>query len=213
MLAAQSFDGVLMDCQMPVLDGYAATRQLRRQSRLQALPVIAMTANAMVGDRDKAIAAGMDDHIAKPIKVEEMFATLARWIRPAATGAEVSGSGVDGGRDPLAGVAGIDCRAGVAAMMGDDALYRHLLRMFRDRETDFARRFQAARNNGAPAAAMRMAHDLKSVSGSLAVVAVHEAAADLERACIAGADDAAIEPLVRTVDGRLAPVIAQLRGL
>jgi CheY-like chemotaxis protein/HPt (histidine-containing phosphotransfer) domain-containing protein len=210
MLAAQAFDGVLMDCQMPVLDGYAATRELRRQSRWQSLPVIAMTANAMVGDRDKAIAAGMDDHIAKPIKVEEMFATLARWIRPAATGADASG---DVRRDPLAGVAGIDCRAGVAAMMGDDALYRHLLRMFRDRETDFARRFQAARDNGATAAAMRMAHDLKSVSGSLAVVAVHEAAADLERACLAGADDAAIEPLVRNVDGRLGPVIEQLRAL
>ncbi|MFL6628900.1 MAG: response regulator [Vitreoscilla sp.] len=213
MLATQPFDGVLMDCQMPVLDGYAATRELRRQSRWQALPVIAMTANAMVGDRDKAIAAGMDDHIAKPIKVEEMFATLARWIRPAAAGAGASGAAVDGGRNPLAGVAGIDSRAGVAAMMGDDALYRHLLRMFRDRETDFAQRFQAARDKGAAGAAMRMAHDLKSVTGSLAVVAVHEAAADLERACMAGADDAAIAPLVRTVDGRLGPVIAQLRGL
>jgi CheY-like chemotaxis protein/HPt (histidine-containing phosphotransfer) domain-containing protein len=213
MLAAQPFDGVLMDCQMPVLDGYAATRELRRQSRWKALPVIAMTANAMVGDRDRAIAAGMDDHIAKPIKVEEMFATLARWIRPAADGVAAPAAAVDAGRNPLTGVAGIDCRAGVAAMMGDDALYRHLLRMFRDRETDFAQRFQAARDNGAAEAAMRMAHDLKSVSGSLAVVAVHEAAADLERACIAGADDDILAPLVRTVDGRLGPVIAQLQDL
>jgi CheY-like chemotaxis protein/HPt (histidine-containing phosphotransfer) domain-containing protein len=214
MLAAQPFDGVLMDCQMPVLDGYAATRELRRQSRWHALPVIAMTANAMVGDRDRAIAAGMNDHIAKPIKVEEMFATLARWIRPSAADANAPGAApAETGRDPLASVAGIDCRAGVAAMMGDDALYRHLLRMFRDRENDFAQRFQAARDNGAAGAATRMAHDLKSVSGSLAVVAVHEAAADLERACMAGADDAVLAPLVRTVDGRLGPVIAQLRGL
>jgi CheY-like chemotaxis protein len=214
MLAVHAFDGVLMDCQMPVLDGYAATRELRRQARWHALPVIAMTANAMVGDRDRAIAAGMDDHIAKPIRIEEMFSTLARWIRPAAGGVDAPGAAqAEAGRDPLASVAGIDCRAGVAAMMGDDALYRHLLRMFCDREIDFAQRFQAARDNGAAAAAMRMAHDLKSVSGSLAVVAVHEAAADLERACMAGADDAAIAPLVRTVDGRLGPVIAQLRGL
>ena len=214
MLAARSFDGVLMDCQMPVLDGYAATRELRRNARWQALPVIAMTANAMVGDRDRALAAGMNDHIAKPIKIDEMFATLARWIRPAAADAGAAGiAGVEAGPDALADLSGIDCRAGIAAMMGDEALYRHLLRMFRDREGDFAQRFRTARERGAAAAALRMAHDLKSVSGSLAVVAVHETAVDLEHACLAGADDAAIARLVSDVDGRLAPVIAQLRAL
>jgi CheY-like chemotaxis protein len=82
ILGTQSFDGVLMDCQMPVLDGYEATAILRREPALRGLPIIAMTANAMVGDRDKALAAGMDDHIGKPIKVAEMFATLSRWISP-----------------------------------------------------------------------------------------------------------------------------------
>jgi CheY-like chemotaxis protein len=72
-----------MDCQMPVLDGYEATRRLRRQPQWQDLPVIAMTADAMVGDREKALAAGMNDHIVKPIRVDEMYATLARWVRPA----------------------------------------------------------------------------------------------------------------------------------
>jgi PAS domain S-box-containing protein len=80
MLAQRDFDAVLMDCQMPVMDGYAATRALRQQARWRSLPVIAMTANAMVGDRDAALAAGMNDHIAKPINVAEMFATLARWV-------------------------------------------------------------------------------------------------------------------------------------
>jgi len=82
MLDRQRFDVVLMDCLMPIMDGYAATRALRLRPGLEALPVIALTANAMVGDRDKALAAGMSDHIAKPIKVDELFATLARWIRP-----------------------------------------------------------------------------------------------------------------------------------
>ena len=85
MLASGSYDGVLMDCQMPVLDGYEATRRLRQQSQWQDLPVIAMTADALVGDREKALAAGMNDHIVKPIQVDEMYATLARWVRPAAT--------------------------------------------------------------------------------------------------------------------------------
>ena len=88
MLGRQHFDGVLMDCQMPVMDGYAATRALRQRPQWRELPVIAMTANAMVGDREKVLAAGMNDHVAKPIKVEELFATLARWVRPAVVGPE-----------------------------------------------------------------------------------------------------------------------------
>jgi PAS domain S-box-containing protein len=86
MLDRDQFDGVLMDCQMPVMDGYAATRALRQRPQLQDLPVVAMTANAMIGDRDKVLAAGMNDHIAKPIVVEDLFATLARWVRPGAAG-------------------------------------------------------------------------------------------------------------------------------
>ncbi len=83
-LADEAFDGVLMDCQMPVMDGYTATRRLREQPRFRDLPVIAMTANAMAGDREKVLAAGMNDHIPKPINVEQMLKTMARWIKPAA---------------------------------------------------------------------------------------------------------------------------------
>jgi signal transduction histidine kinase/ActR/RegA family two-component response regulator len=96
MLDRHRFDAVLMDCLMPVMDGYAATRALRQRPELRGLPVIALTANAMVGDRDKALAAGMSDHIAKPVKVDELFATLARWIRP---GAAAGGGGPAGNVD------------------------------------------------------------------------------------------------------------------
>jgi len=77
------FDAVLMDCQMPVMDGYTATRAIRANPAWKDIPVIAMTANAMVGDREKVLQAGMCDHIAKPLNVEAMFTTLARWIKPA----------------------------------------------------------------------------------------------------------------------------------
>jgi len=82
LLAKQDFDGVLMDCQMPVLDGYQATRQIRKQVKFKDIPVIAMTANAMKGDREKVLAAGMNDYIPKPFKVDDMFAILAKWIKP-----------------------------------------------------------------------------------------------------------------------------------
>ncbi|QTN28690.1 PAS domain S-box protein [Rhodoferax sp. AJA081-3] len=76
------FDGVLMDCQMPVMDGYAATREIRKNPAFKDLPIVAMTANAMTGDREKVMEAGMWDHIAKPLNVGEMFATIAKWIKP-----------------------------------------------------------------------------------------------------------------------------------
>lgn len=93
LLERQRFDAVLMDCLMPVMDGYAATRALRLRPGFRELPVIALTANAMEGDREKAFAAGMSDHIAKPVKLDELFATLARWLHP--VDARVAGS-VDG---------------------------------------------------------------------------------------------------------------------
>ena len=78
-LAQIHVDVVLMDCQMPVMDGYAATRVIRADRRFDGLPVIAMTANAMQGDREEVLRVGMDDHIAKPIEVQDLFDTLIRW--------------------------------------------------------------------------------------------------------------------------------------
>ncbi len=81
VLEREAFDAVLMDCQMPVMDGYAATRALRQRPELKDLPVLAMTASAMLGDRERALAAGMNDHVVKPIQIDAMFSTLARWVK------------------------------------------------------------------------------------------------------------------------------------
>ena len=72
------FDGVLMDCQMPVMDGYTATRMIRSKPAWATLPILAMTANAMAGDKEKVIEAGMNDHIAKPLNIDDMFATAGQ---------------------------------------------------------------------------------------------------------------------------------------
>jgi len=200
MLARERFDAVLMDCQMPVMDGYAATRELRSDLKWRDLPIIAMTANAMVGDREKVLAAGMNDHIAKPINVTEMFATLARWVRPE-VGA-VSG-----------GFPGIESAAALAGVMGDEQLYRRLLGMFREQEAGFAARFGAARAAHDMLTATRLAHDLKSASGALGATAVREAAEVLEHACSNGAGSADIDALLAAVVQRLDPVIDGLRSL
>jgi CheY-like chemotaxis protein len=78
-----AFDAVLMDVQMPVMDGYAATRAIRHELGLTALPIIAMTANAMASDRAACLEAGMDEHVGKPFELDHLVATLLRLCRPA----------------------------------------------------------------------------------------------------------------------------------
>ncbi len=200
VLTREHFDAVLMDCQMPVMDGYAATRELRGHPQWRDLPIIAMTANAMVGDRERVLAAGMNDHIAKPINVSEMFATLARWVRR--EGAAARG-----------GLPGIDSAAALAGVRGNEQLYRRLLGMFRDREANFAARFGAARAARDMVTTRRLAHDLKGESGTLGATAVSEAAEALELACANGSGSADIDALFAVVVERLDPVIAGLNSL
>ena len=80
ILSQAEFDGVLMDCMMPVMDGYEATRRIRKLPQFESLPVIAMTANALKEDTEKALSSGMNDHIAKPVNPKEMLVTMAKWI-------------------------------------------------------------------------------------------------------------------------------------
>jgi signal transduction histidine kinase/CheY-like chemotaxis protein/ligand-binding sensor domain-containing protein len=200
ILGRERFDAVLMDCQMPVMDGYEATRALRERPELKDLPVIAMTANAMAGDRQKVLEAGMNDHVAKPIRIDDLFATLARWVRPALPAPA-----------PEAPPPSLDMRAGVAALMGDEALYRRLVSMFRKQETDIVARFRSAAAQGDAAAQTRYAHDLKSVAGSLGMPALQRAAAALEEACRQRGEAASLEPPLQAVQRELASVLASLQ--
>jgi signal transduction histidine kinase/CheY-like chemotaxis protein len=215
----QRFDGVLMDCQMPVMDGYAAARALRAMPQFDGLPIIAMTANAMAGDHEKVLAAGMQDHIAKPINVAGMFATMAHWIKPkhgqpqaavvphAATEVRVTAA------PSLPVLAGIDMPAGLATCMGDPALYRRLLLKFRDSQAGFGAAFASALADADPTAATRSAHTLKGMAGNIGARAVQAAAQALETACGQGAAASQLEPLAAAVLRELDPVIATLRVL
>lgn len=131
LLASQDFDGVLMDCQMPVMDGYTTTRKLRQQQRFKNLPIIAMTASAMKGGKQKVLAAGMNDHIARPVNVNQMFITMAKWIKPGNKEAENKACfeaelGVNDATC-FPDLPGIDFQLGIKITNNNAKLYRRLL--------------------------------------------------------------------------------------
>ena len=215
------FDGVLMDCQMPVMDGFEASRAIRANPVLDKLPIIAMTANAMAGDRGKVLAAGMQDHIAKPVNVAEMYATLARWLRPdssetAPAQAAVAAAAVarNGGQHaPLLVLPMVDVRAGLATAMGDDKLYRRLLNKFLEGQQDFVAQFVQSLDGGDATAPERLAHTLKGVAGNIGARGVQAAAQELELACQQHAARAVQEGLLASVLVELDPLLAALRAL
>ena len=207
------FDGILMDCQMPEMDGYDATRAILARPEWADLPIIAMTANVMTGDREKALAAGMVDHIAKPLRVDALFETMARWIRPAiaATPSANAGGGADTGLLPS--LNGIDTRAGLAAAGGSRTLYLRLLRMFGDNQRDFHDRFRQAFAQGDLPGAIRAAHTLKGVAATIGATALSRAAAELEAACQQGVEHERIDAIEGTAAGELDDVLATLTEL
>ena len=173
-----NFDAILMDCQMPVMDGYTAAREIRKNPALCNLPIIAMTANTMVGDREKALDAGMNDHIAKPVDLVQMFETLSQWITPPSEQTEPSTVSTDNGSE----LPGIDTGKGLATALGEPDLYQRLLIRFRDSQEDFPQRFQAAYDANQMDTMIRESHTLSSTAGHVGACALQQSAADLEQA-------------------------------
>ncbi|KQP43741.1 hypothetical protein ASF44_29730 [Pseudorhodoferax sp. Leaf274] len=216
MLAGDAdFDGVLMDCQMPVMDGFEATRAIRADPRWARLPVLAMTANAMAGDRERVLAAGMNDHISKPIDVEEMFVTMARWIRPrmrrpavvAKAAAPVPASAAPGA------LPGIDVTGGLRRTQNNAQLYRRMLDKFASGNARFAQAFTAALDGGDLTLAARLAHTLRGTAGTIGANGVWEAATELELACNQGRGRQQQLAALARVGRELSPVLAGLSTL
>lgn len=209
LLERNHFDCVLMDCQMPVMDGYTATRKIREQERFHALPVLAMTANAMTGDREKALASGMNAHIAKPIDVDEMLHTMAIWINA------VTQTPTEPPRPPtdheLANLPGIDIAAGLNIAMNKETLYRRLLIKFRDTYSGFETEFRTAINGDDPDAPAKVAHALKGVAGNLGMHELYQSLLQLEMAC--KNHEPQLEKKLQQATARLATVMTGLEKL
>lgn len=181
--SAAEFDGVLMDCQMPIMDGYSATQAVRQQLQLTELPVLAMTANAMAGDRDKALDSGMNDHIAKPLDVNQMFITMATWITPQQPlgSCEVDTTDVSQAQTVLPELVGIDVNSGLARTQGNAKLYKKLLLKVRDSQANFMAEFADACQVPDWPLATRLAHTLKGLAGNIGAQKLQELAFELEQ--------------------------------
>ena len=166
----QAYDLVLMDLEMPQLDGHAATVELRKDARFDKLPIVAMTAHALAEIRERCLREGMQDYITKPVEPEKLYATLARWIGQAVPPPLSAGGAVaaDGPTLPgLSTVSGIDSAYGLRHVAGNVALYVQLLDRFRATQRDAGAQIRADYQARRLRQAAARAHTLRGVAGNI----------------------------------------------
>ena len=188
-----TYDAVFMDVQMPVMDGLEATRRIRAHQEFNALPIIAMTASAMVSDRLLCLQAGMNDQVNNPIDVPELFATLRRWISPeailplAATGKKALAEGEEAViSEPIPGID----MPNALKRLGSRTILRKLLISFRQENLETMQDLRAALARGDAQLVQRLVHTVKGVGGNLGATALAADALSLEEALKSGDADA-----------------------
>jgi PAS domain S-box-containing protein len=195
ILAKRPFDAVLMDVQMPVMDGFEATARIRERERASGehVPIVAMTAHAMKGDRERCLAAGMDDYVSKPVHAAELRQALARFAP--------SDSQADRATGPVGPPTGRLDRAALLARVGgrEDRL-RTIIRIFLEESSGLLTELREAIAGGEPSRLKRPAHSLKGAVGLFGAPGVVEAAQSLESLGEAGALAGASEAYGRLED-------------
>jgi two-component system sensor histidine kinase/response regulator len=219
------YDIVLMDMQMPVMDGHEATRAIRSDPRYDNLPIVAMTAQAMAEERDQCLAEGMNDHITKPIDPDLLHRTVLAFAGqrvvpraspasqaprdpPQDTGAKAAAEAVS---SELTAIAGVDTEGGLRRVGGNERLYRAMLRQYAEDQADTAPALRAALAAGDMKTAERLAHTLKGLSATLGIKRPSEAAEAVEDR-IRHERLEGIEDDLAALDQATAAVIAAIRA-
>jgi len=206
------YDVVLMDIQMPEMDGYQATARLRSQARFGKLPIVAMTAHATIEEKQRCVAAGMNDHVAKPIDPAALYDVLSHYCA-----AEVSRPTTNAPAEPgpteLPPVDGLDAIQGLRRVAGNRKLYLSLLRQFLEGQANAAERIRESLGQGERSVAERLAHTVRGTAGNLAAGPVQAAAGALEKAIHDGLEAARVEALRAQLGEALVRLSSALRPL
>lgn len=209
------YDAVLMDIQMPVMDGFAATAEIRRRFPDLQLPIIAMTANALSGDRERCLEAGMDDHIAKPIDPDVLYSVLQRVLNidqlPAAAMPDA-----ESGPPPVTDFRlhqSVDVTTGLKRVLGDRKAYSRMLDRFLEGQAALVGRITGALAAGDFATAEREAHTARSVAGNIGAMQVSEDARILEDAIRERVSPDRLSDLVGNLAQHLQPVLESIATL
>jgi PAS domain S-box-containing protein len=207
------YDAILMDCHMPVMDGFEATRRIRAGSPNAAVPILAMTASVLLGDRELCLEAGMNDHVAKPVDVADLYAKLANWIAGVSVDATMAPASVarapGTGSAPVA-VPVLDKATALARLAGNEDMYRRLLTKFREGQADAVALVRADLAAGNRDDARRRAHTLRGLAGNIGATTLMSDAAEAER-CIAENELASLcEATTARLESELVRVIAAI---
>ncbi|MCP5268936.1 MAG: response regulator [Zoogloeaceae bacterium] len=216
MFSTGRYEAILMDMQMPVMDGTDATRSIRQLPEGAAIPILAMTANAFADDRQRCLDSGMNDHLAKPVNPDELYALLLRWLpakaaanqsreKPATLSIAADSRTVSPAcMKQLQSIAGIDTRRGLHAVKGHEKAYCNLLATFAETHTEDMQQIRQQLAAGKDKEARRIAHSLKGVAATLGLLPLETNVRSLETLLkTAGTAPHALDALIDRIEQQL----------